>query len=111
MAMTRCGALDEQRAGEPAWAGAHLDDGHALERTRCAGDAPRQIEVEQEILAEALLRRETCRADHLTQRRQTVGRAHAFPSAWSLMVAASLSASIRLRGLALPVPARLKAVP
>ena len=104
-------AFEQKRTGEPAGAGADLDDGHALERTGGAGDAARQIEIEQEVLAEALLGGEAGRADHLAERRQSVRRAHARSSAARLMASARRSASIRLRGLALPVPAMPKAVP
>ena len=49
------GALEEQRAREPARPGANLDHGASFERSRGARDAPREVEIENEILAEALL--------------------------------------------------------
>ena len=49
-------ALREQRARQAAGAGADLDDGDAVERPGGARDAAGQVEIEQEILAERLLR-------------------------------------------------------
>ena len=105
------GAFEQQRPGEAAGAGAYLDDGDLFERPRRAGDAPGQVEIEQEVLAEAFLGGEPEVADHLAERRQAVGRGHARASVFSCMAAARRSASIRLRGLAWPVPAMPKAVP
>ena len=56
-AMTRRAPSAQQRTGQPAGARADLDDGHAVERPGGAGDARRQVEIEQEILAERLLGR------------------------------------------------------
>ena len=64
------GALQQQGAREPAGAGTDLDHGAAGERRRGAGDAPGQVEVEQEMLAEALARIEAVGGDGLAQRRQ-----------------------------------------
>ena len=50
-----CGALHQQRARQPARPWPDLDHRAAIERTGGARDAPRQVEVEDEILAEALL--------------------------------------------------------
>src|SRR5581483_4421165 len=105
------GAFEQKRAGEAAGTGADLDHCHALERAGGAGDASREIEVEQEVLAETLLGGEPRCPDYLAKRGQSVGRAQERSSAMRLMASASLSASIRLRGLALPVPARANAVP
>ena len=105
------GAFEQKRAGEAARSRADLDDGHAFEGSGGAGDAARQIEIEQEVLAEALLGGEPGRADHLAERGQSIRRAQARSSAARLMASARRSASIRLRGLALPVPAMPKAVP
>ena len=49
-------AFEQQRAGEAAGAGPDLDHVGMVERRRGARDAARQVEVEQEILAERLLR-------------------------------------------------------
>ena len=56
MATTRAAPSSEQRTGEAAGTGTDLDDGRCFERTGGAGDAARQIEIEQEVLAEALAR-------------------------------------------------------
>ncbi len=49
----------------------------SFERRRGARDAARQVEVEQEVLAEALLRIEAVRRDGLAQRRQGRDAVHA----------------------------------
>ena len=103
--------LHEQRSGEAAGPWADLDDGRAFERSRGAGDAAGEIEVEQEILAEAFPRGKPQVADDVAKRRQPVWRAQGVASAFRRIVSARRKASIRLRGLALPVPARAKAVP
>src|SRR5579863_5977180 len=106
MAMTFC-AGGEERAGEAARAWADLDDGDASQRTGGAGDAPGQVQIEQEVLPERFLGGEAKRRDHLAQRRQSVGReTHA-----AARRAARRSAAIKLDGLARPVPAMSKAVP
>ena len=51
----RC-ALHQQRSGEAAGSWANLDNGRAFERSGGAGDAAGEIEIEQEILAEAFPR-------------------------------------------------------
>ena len=103
------GAEREQRARQPAGAGADLDDGGVLERRRGARDARGEIEVEQEVLAERFARRQSVLANDLAKRREVVDRAHQLFAA--AMRLASLSAAIRLAGLALPVPAMSNAVP
>src|SRR5262249_33873660 len=108
--------LLKKRAGEPAGAGADLDHGHAGERTRGARDAAGEVEIEQKILAERFLGGKAVPSDHLAQRRQIIGRAHAGSakvcvSARSASLAASFSAAIRLVGSARPLPAMSKAVP
>src|SRR6185437_12869156 len=50
----RC-SLKKKGTGEPARPRPDLDDGRAFERPCGAGDTSGQIEVEQEVLAEALL--------------------------------------------------------
>ena len=99
-------AVGEQRSRQPAGAGADLDDGGALQRSGGARDTAGQVEVEEEILAKRLLRREAVRRDHLAQRRQPVGG-----EAHGASRAARLSAAIRLAGLATPRPAMSKATP
>ena len=70
------GALKEQGAGEPPRAGTDLDHGSFGERRRGTGNAPRQVEVEEEMLAEALARIKTVGGDGLAQRRQPGERVH-----------------------------------
>src|SRR5262245_54728248 len=67
------GTLQQQRAREPARSRPDLDDRAAFEGSRGAGDAPRQIEIEDEVLAQALAGRETERPHDVAQRRQPVG--------------------------------------
>ena len=55
-------AFQEQRAREAAGTGADLDHGAALERAGGAGDATRQVEIEDEVLAEAFLGAESPRS-------------------------------------------------
>jgi hypothetical protein len=99
-------AFGEERAGQAAGAGADLDDGDASERTSRARDFAGQVEVEKEILAERLAGVEPAARHHLAQRRQPVGGERHRVSR-----SASLSAAIRLAGLATPRPAISKAVP
>jgi hypothetical protein len=68
------GARGQERPGETAGAGPDLDRVDAVERPRGAGDAPRQIEVEDEILAEAPARGDAVSGDDLAQRRRRGGR-------------------------------------
>ena len=105
-------AFEKQRPGEAAGPRANFDDGRSFERSGGAGDAAGEIEIEQEILAEALARAKPRGADDVAERRQPVRRAQgAGVRAWRCMASASRKASIRLRGLALPVPASANAVP
>src|SRR5215207_11361286 len=102
----------EERAGEAAWPGADLDDRHVLERPGGARHPARQVEVEQEVLAERLLRHEPVPTHDLAERRQAVDRAHAAASAGrAARRAARRSAAMRLSGRATPLPAMSKAVP
>ena len=107
----------QERAREPARARADLYNRAALKRPRRPRDAARQVEVEEEVLAQALLGREPQRADDVAQRRQAVGagagarRVHA-PRALMPAVplrrgrrrcaAASFRASMKLCGEARP---------
>ena len=70
------GAERQQRARQPAGAGADLDDGGAFERARGARDPRGEVEVEQEILAERFACRQGMFANDVAQRRQVVDRAH-----------------------------------
>ena len=97
----------QQRARQAAGAGADLDDDGARQRPGGAGDAACQVEIEQKILAKRLFGFEAVGRDDLAQRRQAVmGETHAAASR-----AARRAASIRLVGLARPLPAMSKAVP
>ncbi len=102
-------SFEEQSTGEPARSRPDFEDGVAGERAGGTGDAPRQVEIEQEVLAEALLRREPVPRDDVAQGRQAI--AHGRDGAWAAIAQASFTAWIRLDGLALPVPARDNAVP
>ena len=106
-------SVRKQRSRETARTRSHFDDGNALERSRRARDPAGEIEIEQEVLAERLARRQAVPADHLAQRREFVDLAH-FAVAGTFACAsrcARLSAASRLDGFALPVPARSNAVP
>ncbi len=60
----------EQRAGQPAGAGADFIDGRAVQIAGNAGDTVEQLAVEQEILPERLAGAQAMPRDHLAQRRQ-----------------------------------------
>ena len=47
-------AFDKQRSGQAARPGPDFDDGRSFERSCGAGDAAGEIEIEQEVLTEAL---------------------------------------------------------
>ena len=64
------GTFQQQRSGETAGAGADLDDVGVIERRSLAGDAARQIEIEQEILAKRLTRPELEAANDVAKRRK-----------------------------------------
>jgi hypothetical protein len=55
----------KQRPCQTAGAGTDLDDGGLVEPSRCSCDPTRQVEVEQEILAEALVRDDPVPRDDL----------------------------------------------
>src|SRR6185312_10838578 len=103
------GAERQQRARQSAGTGADFDDGGIIERPGRPRDASREVEVEQKILAERFAGRQGMFADDVAQRRQIVDRGH--EGLVAAIRAASRSAAARLDGLALPVPARSKAVP
>ena len=67
------GTLQQQCARQPAGAWPDLDHRAPVQHAGGARDAPRQVEVEDEILAQALLGAQVEGADHLAQRRQAVG--------------------------------------
>ena len=78
--------------------------------TPASGPAARaisgEIEIEEEVLPERLASVKPVRRDHFAQARQAVrGEAH------GVSRSASLSAAIRLAGLATPFPAMSNAVP
>ena len=103
------GAQRQQRARQPAGAGADLDDGGVFERA-CGACNPRgEVEVEQEVLAQGFACRQRVLANDVAQGRQIVDRAH--EGLVVAICAASRKAAARLDGLALPVPAMSKAVP
>ncbi len=62
----------EQRPREPAGPRTDLDDRRALERARGARDARREVEVEQEILAELLFGAQPVPGNDLAQRGKIV---------------------------------------
>src|SRR5262249_30266925 len=62
----------EERAGEPARPGTDLDHVYTGERTRRAGDASGEVEIEKKILAKRLLGSETVSAYHLAERWKTI---------------------------------------
>ncbi len=104
------GAGGKQRPRQPARTGPHLDHGHPGEVAGGAGDARRQVEIEQEILAECLQRRQPVPRDHLAKRREIVDMAHAMASLRQSS-AARHRAAARLAGFAFPDPAMSSAVP
>src|SRR5690606_24219909 len=103
-------AMEQQRTCKAAGTGADLYDGRARKVACGPGNLAGQVEVQQEILAERLLRRQPMALDHFAQRRQAVD-AHRAPAAWSASCRASFSAATKLSGFAPPVPASAKAVP
>jgi hypothetical protein len=65
-------AFEQQRTGEPAGSWADLDNCRLIERRGGARDPARQIEIEQEMLAEALARLEPMGGDDLPERRPEI---------------------------------------
>src|SRR5262249_43104259 len=109
-----------QRPRQSARAGADLDHGMAGKGTGGAGNAARQIEIENEVLAKALARHQLQAAHDLAEGRQPVGRGrgrlarHGAPTAAASRRPTSLArrrAAMKLLGRALPLPASANAVP
>ena len=112
--------LGQQRARQPTWTGADLDDVEPGERLGGPSNPPRQVHIEKKILAEPMLRRDTMARNDISQRRQhdccrccRVAQPAASERARRVdaSVAASRSAAIRLPARATPFPAIPKAVP
>jgi len=119
---TSCVALDrdnatctrrEQCPRQTAGTGADLDDCRLVEASGGAGDPGRQIEVEQEMLPEALPSGDGVPRDNLAQRRQSGRRDvdQAPASRLAAIWAANCNAAIRLSARAMPRPAISSAVP
>ena len=111
------GAFEEQRPGEAAGAGADLDHQPLVERGGAASDAACEIEIEQEMLAQALAGIETVGGNDFAQRRQPVDPVHGagrcVAQRWRrrAMSSAIRRLAIRLVGSARPVPTMSRAVP
>ena len=107
--------LDLNLTRRIARAAAPLDDGTGVERCRGPRDAARQVQVEQEMLPEALAGIEAVGSDGLAQRRQCGDRRdHRLGGQLPrrrAMSSAMASAATRLDGSARPVPAMSSAVP
>jgi len=111
----------EQRPCQTAGTGADLDDCGMVDRSSGAGDSASEIEVEEEILREALARDDAVSRDHLAQRwRRPSARIAEQPSIRNNQLAAARLASIsaanrraaiRLSARAVPRPAIANAVP
>ena len=102
----------EQGAGQAAGAGADLDHGLAFDHLGQAGDLAGDIEVEQEMLAKALLGQKAVLFERLTDGGK-VFEAHGRTCAARLLAiwSAMRMAAIRLSGRAMPCPAMSKPVP
>ena len=72
-AMTRSAPSRSSARVRPPGPGPTSTTVRPAQRTGRPGDAPRQVEIEDEVLAEALLGAEAEGADDLAQRRQPVG--------------------------------------
>ena len=107
------GAFEQQGARQPAGTGTDLDHQALIERRGSPRDAPRQVEIEQEMLAEPLARIETVRRDDLAQGRQSGKAVHGRDQVRRrrAMSSAMRSPAIRLVGSARPVPTISSAVP
>ena len=95
----------QQRAGQAAGTGADLQHVASAQISGAAGDLGGEIEVEEEVLAQLLLWCEVEAADDLGQRRKAVDSGHA-PARASAISRAARRASMKLRGSAVPCPAR-----
>jgi hypothetical protein len=115
------GAAGEQCPCQTAGTGADLDYRRVVEPTCRPRNPTRQIEIEQEILTEALVSDNPVTRDDLAQRRQRgrgrVGRRgfaripQPADARLTAISAASRNAAIRLSARAIPRPAIAKAVP
>ena len=103
--------FEQQGAREPARTRTDLDHRPFAQGRRGACYATRKVEVEQEVLAEALLRVEAMRRDGLAQGRQGLDAVHAQGRRRRAMSSAMSMAASRLDGSARPVPAISSAVP
>src|SRR5689334_6642120 len=101
----------EQGSRQAARSRTDFDYAARVERSGGAGDAPRHIEVEDEILPEAAARPNAVLRDDLAQRRQRDQIGGHLPWCRAAISAASRNAAIRLSGRATPCPAISKAVP
>ena len=111
----------EQCPRQTAGTRADLDHRDAGKRTRGAGDSAREIEVEEEILPEALVRDDAVSRDHLAQRwrrpsariadQPPIRRTQLAADRLAAISAANRNAAIRLSARAVPRPAIANAVP
>ena len=111
----------EQCPCQTAGTGADLDDCSMIEPPSGAGDSASEVEVEEEILAEALARDDAVSRDHLAQRRRqssariadqpTIRLAQLAADRLAAISAANRNAAIRLSARAVPRPAIANAVP
>ena len=108
------GAFEQQGARQPTRTGTDLDHQALIEGRGGAGDAPGEIEVEEEMLTQPLARIEAMGRDDLAQRRQTGEAVHGGAGQdrrRRAMSSAMRSPAIRLVGSARPVPTISSAVP
>jgi hypothetical protein len=66
----RVSAGFDEGARQASWTGTNLDDGFARDVARAPGDPARQIEIEEKMLAETLLRPETMTLESFANRGQ-----------------------------------------
>ena len=102
------GTLHQQRARQPAGAGANFNNRHIIQLARRTRNAAGKIEIEKKILSKAFLGCQPMPLNHLAQGRQTIVT---HDTAFRAMPAAIRMALISDKGLALPVPASERAVP
>ena len=93
-------AFQQEGARETSGPRADLDNGSLAERCRGAGNAPREVQVEQEVLAEALPGIETVCCDRFPQGRQGLDGVHAQAPRRRAMSSAMSMAARRLAGSA-----------
>ena len=74
-------ARRQQRPGQAPGSGADLDHASGRQVPGREGDAPRQVEIEQEMLSERFAREETVALDDAAERWKTVHRRDAFAQA------------------------------